>query len=60
MRDKEFFFIIAITLALLVGYWGSTRKIGFWRAFLLSVLNIFIRIIAVLCSRKIEKKEEEK
>lgn len=58
--DNAFFFIIAITLALLVGYWGSTRKIGFALAFLLSVLNIFIGIIAVLCSKKVNNKEEEK
>ena len=26
--DQAFLFIIAISLALLVGKWGSTRKIG--------------------------------
>lgn len=44
--------IIAVLLALLVGAWGSTRKIGFGWAFGLSLINIFIGIIAVACSKK--------
>lgn len=54
--DRVFFFIIALSLALLVGKWGSTRKIGFGWAFGLSLFNIFIGIIAVACSKK---KEDE-
>lgn len=50
--DQVFFFIIAISLALLVGKWGSTRKIGFGWAFGLSLFNIFLGIIAVACSKK--------
>lgn len=52
--DRVFFFIIALSLALLVGKWGSTRKIGFGWAFGLSLFNIFIGIIAVACSKKKE------
>ncbi len=55
--EQAFFFIIAISLALLVGKWGSTRKIGFGWAFGLSLFNIIIGIIAVACSKK--KDEEE-
>lgn len=50
--DRAFLFIVAISLALLVGKWGSTRKIGFGWAFGLSLINIFIGIIAVACSKK--------
>ena len=56
--DRIFFFVIAVLLALAVGYWGSTRKIGFGWAFFLSILNLLIGIIAVACSKKIEKKDE--
>ncbi|MDE5685798.1 MAG: hypothetical protein K2I26_04490 [Paramuribaculum sp.] len=50
--EKIFFLIIAVSLALLVGKWGSTRKIGFGWAFGLSLLNLVIGIIAVACSKK--------
>ena len=56
--ESLFFFIIAIALAYAVGCWGSTRKIGFGWAFGLSFINLFIGIIAVLCSKKIEKNED--
>lgn len=52
--ERAFFFITAISLALLVGKWGSTRKIGFGWAFGLSFINLFIGIIAVACSKKKE------
>ena len=52
--DQAFLFIIAISLALLVGKWGSTRKIGFGWAFGLSLFNIIIGVIAVACSKKKE------
>ncbi len=53
--DKLFLFIIAIALAYAVGCWGKTRKIGFGWAFFLSLINLIIGIIAVLCSKKIDK-----
>ena len=56
--ESLFFFIIAIALAYAVGCWGSTRKIGFGWAFGLSLINLCIGIIAVLCSKKIEKNED--
>ena len=56
--ESLFFFIIAIALAYAVGCWGSTRKFGFGWAFGLSLINLFIGIIAVLCSKKIEKNED--
>lgn len=56
--ESLFFFIIAIALAYAVGCWGSTRKIGFGWAYGLSIINLFIGIIAVLCSKKIEKNED--
>lgn len=55
--ESLFFFIIAVALAYAVGCWGSTRKIGFGWAFGLSLINLFIGIIAVLCSKKIENEE---
>lgn len=52
--DQAFLLIVAISLALLVGKWGSTRKIGFWWAFGLSLFNLIIGIVAVACSKKID------
>lgn len=52
--EQAFLFIIAVSLALLVGKWGSTRKIGFGWAFGLSLFNLLIGIIAVACSKKNE------
>lgn len=55
--ESLFFFVIAVALAYAVGCWGSTRKIGFGWAFGLSLINLFIGIIAVACSKKKEKEE---
>ena len=55
--ESLFFFVIAVALAYAVGCWGSTRKIGFGWAFGLSLINLFIGIIAVACSKKREKEE---
>ena len=52
--EIAFLLIIAVGLATLIGKWGSTRKIGFGMAFLLSLINVLIGIIAVACSKKIE------
>lgn len=57
--ERLFFFVIAVALAYAVGCLGRTRKIGFGWAFGLSLINLFIGIIAVLCSKKIEKNEDE-
>jgi len=55
--------VIAVGLAFGVGCLGRTRKIGFGLAFVISLFNVFIGLIAVLCSKKIEdvepKKEED-
>lgn len=56
--NQVFFLIIAVSLALGVGYWGSTRKIGFGWAFLLSLLNLFVGLIAVACSKKLDDKND--
>lgn len=50
---------IAVSLAYGVGCLGRTRKIGFGWAFAISLFNVFIGLIAVLCSKKIEPKEKE-
>lgn len=55
--ESLFFFVIAVALAYAVGCWGSTRKIGFGWAFGLSLISLFIGIIAVACSKKKEKEE---
>lgn len=52
-------FIIALSLAIGVGYLGSKRKIGFGLAFVISLFNVFIGLIAVLCSKKIENVESK-
>ena len=58
--DGFFFLVIALALAFGVGFMGSKRKIGFWPAFLISILNIVIGLIAVLCSKKLDNNESNK
>lgn len=50
-----FLLIIAVALAYGVGCIGRKRKIGFGWAFFLSLINIFLGLIVVLCSKKKEK-----
>lgn len=49
--------VIAVSLAFGVGCLGRTRKIGFGLAFVLSLFNVIIGLIAVLSSKKIENVE---
>lgn len=49
--------VIALGLAFGVGCLGRTRKIGFGLAFVISLFNVVIGLIAVLCSKKIENVE---
>ena len=61
--ESVFLLVIAVGLAFGVGCLGRTRKIGFGLAFVISLFNVIVGLIAVLCSKKIEnvepKKEEE-
>lgn len=52
--------VIAVGLAFGVGCLGRTRKIGFGLAFVISLFNVIVGLIAVLCSKKIENVEPEK
>ncbi|MCQ2216184.1 MAG: hypothetical protein MJZ31_09750 [Bacteroidales bacterium] len=58
--ERAFFLIIAVSLAYGVGCMGRNRRIGFGWAFGLSLLNVFIGLIAVLLSKKIPKDEINK
>ncbi len=58
--ERLFFIVIALALAYGVGCLGRTRKIGFWPAFLLSILNVIIGLIVVLCSKKIDNNDSNK
>ena len=66
--ERAFFLIIAVSLASGVGCMGRKRRIGFGWAFGLSLLNVFIGLIAVLISKKlpqdeigkVERKDEQK
>ena len=49
--------VLAVGLAFGVGCLGRTRKIGFGLAFVISLFNVIIGLIAVLCSKKIENVE---
>ncbi len=53
------FLVIAVSLAYGVGCLGRSRKIGFGLAFIISLFNVIIGLIAVLCSQKVEHKEKE-
>ena len=52
--------VIAVGLAFGVGCLGRTRKIGFGLAFVISLFNVIIGLIAVLCSKRIENVEHKK
>ena len=58
--ERAFFLIIAVTLAFGVGCMGRNRKIGFGWAFGLSLLNVFIGLVAVLLPKKIPHDERNK
>ena len=57
--DKLFFLLIAVGLAYGVGCMGRSRKIGFWLAFIISLLNVIVGLIVVLCSKKLDKVESD-
>lgn len=64
--ETVFFLIISIALAYGVGCLGRERKIGFGWAFVFALINVFLGLIIVLCSKKKDvdfvdiQKEEEK
>lgn len=58
--ERTFCLIIAVSLAYGVGCMGRNRRIGFGWAFGLSLLNVFIGLIAVLFSKKIPRDEINK
>lgn len=61
-----FFLIISVALAYGVGCLGRKREIGFEWAFFLSLLNLILGLIVVLCSKKkssvdfVDMKKEER
>nr|WP_297013518.1 hypothetical protein [Prevotella sp.] len=57
--DRLFFIVIAVTLAYGVGCLGRNRKIGFGWAFGISLINVIIGLIVVLCSEKKTPEELE-
>lgn len=58
--ERAFFLIIAVSLAYGVGCMGRKRRIGFGWAFGLSLLNLFVGLVAVLLSKKIPGDEINK
>lgn len=58
--ERLFFFVIAAALAFGVGCLGRNRKIGFGWAFGISLINVVIGLIVVLCSKKKTPNELEK
>lgn len=58
--EKIILLVIAVSLAYGIGCLGRTRKIGFGLAFAISLFNVVIGLIAVLCSKKIDNVEPEK
>ena len=55
--ERLIFLVIAIGLAYGVGCMGRSRKIGFWLAIIISLLNVIVGLIVVLCSKKIDNVE---
>ena len=58
--ENLFFLVIAIALAYGVGCLGRSRKIGFGWAFGISLINVVIGLIVVLCSKKIDDNSNKK
>lgn len=56
--ERLFFFVIAVALAFGVGCLGRNR--GFGWAFGISLINVVIGLIVVLCSKKKTPNELEK
>jgi hypothetical protein len=52
--DRLFFLFIAISLAYGVGCLGRKRRIGFGWAFAISLFNVVLGLIVVLCSKRID------
>jgi len=50
--ERIFLLIIAVALAYGVGCLGRKRKIGFGWAFFISLFNVILGLIVVLCSKK--------
>lgn len=50
--ESVFFLVISISLAYGVGCLGRKRKIGFGWAFVFALINVFLGLIIVLCSKK--------
>ena len=55
--ERLILLVIAIGLAYGVGCMGRSRKIGFWLAFIISLLNVIVGLIVVLCSKNIDNVE---
>ena len=55
--ERLILLVIAIGLAYGVGCMGRSHKIGFWLAFIISLLNVIVGLIVVLCSKKIDNVE---
>ena len=55
--ERGILFIIAIALSFCIGIMGSKRKIGFCWALVISLLNVVIGLIVVLCSKKLAPEE---
>ena len=50
--DRLVLIIIAVALAYGVGCLGGNRRIGFAWAFAISIFNVILGLIVVLCSKK--------
>ena len=50
--ERLFLFVIAVALAYGVGCLGRNRRIGFGWAFVISLFNVLLGLIVVLCSKK--------
>lgn len=50
--ERLVLFIIAVALAYGVGCLGRNRRIGFGWAFAISLFNVILGLIVVLCSKK--------
>ncbi len=53
--ERLFLLIIAVGLAYGVACLGRTRKIGFGPAFIISLINVIVGLVVVLCSKRIDE-----
>ena len=57
LPEQLILLVVGLLIAYGIGCLGRKRSIGFWWAFILSIINPIIALIIVLCSKKLNSTE---